>query len=182
MSLFYTARRCFLSTPLDWAGDRNTWPDCRRVVFSLIVNWIVFHYPLRVKTAPLPRCLMTAICLTPFSLVLAVWPVCESACVCLLWLMQCSSLLSQEAFCHHWVIVISFAVFQSESEQDEECTGSMGSAAVAVSPHHVFSFCFLINKRLEVLENKHLKSLTFSNDRGPLGFGLGNTHALCLWC
>lgn len=29
---------------------------------------------------------------------------------------------------------VCFSVFQSESEQDEESTGSMGSAAVAVSP------------------------------------------------
>lgn len=41
-----------------------------------------------------------------------------------------------------------FSVFQSESEQDEEGTGSMGSATVAVSPVCVFSlsFCGCVSK------------------------------------
>lgn len=57
-----------------------------------------------------------------------------------------------------------FSVFQSESEQDEECMGSMGSAAVAVSPFSclfllLFVFTILLlRKSLSKSQVKHLNS------------------------
>lgn len=36
------------------------------------------------------------------------------------------------------------SAFQSESEQDEECTGSMGSAAVAVSLFFIIIFYYFL--------------------------------------
>lgn len=79
-----------------------------------------------------------------------------------------------------------FSVFQSESEQDEECMGSMGSAAVAVSPFSCLFllFCFydfVIEKKLIEVTSKAFEQSSLQSSSFFQIFSLGNTHPLSLW-
>lgn len=71
------------------------------------------------------------------------------------------------------------SVFQSESEQDEEGTGSMGSAAVAVSLVFVSPLLLVFRVRGEGFEHLGLRLVQFIPQ---MTVSIRNTHPLLLGC